>query len=281
VNEVNETAWSQSTPVASDSPMRVNEGSYELKFLLPDGAADEILARARVHLAPDPHSDPALVDRYRITSLYFDTADLRVYHGLGSFNRRKFRLRRYGNEPRIFLERKSKSRGLVNKRRTPVPESELDFLKRVPSPELHDQASDSNLNMSWPGLWFQRRLARRQLLPKTQICYERTARVGMTPEGTIRLTVDRHIRCHPAADVSVPSLAGGVAALSSQSIVEFKFRVAMPALFKDLIHQLSLIPGSVSKYRLSVNACGFNGHTGPLAAPGDVSSNKDENVRSA
>jgi hypothetical protein len=65
----------------------------------------------------------------------------------------------------------------------------------------------------------------------------------------------------------VPCLADGAAILTGQSIVEFKFRVAMPALFKDLIHEFSLTPSSVSKYRLSVEACGLNnGHKTPPIA---------------
>src|SRR5262245_27328305 len=89
------------------------QGSYELKFLLPDPLADEILTVVRSSLAPDPHADLALGDAYRVNSLYFDTAGLDVYHRFGAFGRRKFRLRRYGSESRVFLERKSKSSGRV------------------------------------------------------------------------------------------------------------------------------------------------------------------------
>jgi hypothetical protein len=224
-----------------------SDGSFELKFLLADPLADEILKLARSSLAPDPHADAAFGDGYRVNSLYFDTADLSVYHRFGSFGRRKFRLRRYGSESRVFLERKSKSRGLVKKRRTAVPEHELAAL------------ADASAEPNWPGIWFHRRLTTRQLAPKTQISYERVARVGMAPEGTIRLTVDRHVHCRPATSLTVPSLVDGAAILTGQSIVEFKFHVAMPALFKNLIHEFALAPGSVSKYRLSVDACGLNG----------------------
>jgi hypothetical protein len=220
-----------------------------LKFLLADPLADAILARARASLAPDPHVDHTIGDGYRVSSLYFDTASLDVYHRFGSFSRRKFRLRRYGSEPRVFLERKSKSRGLVRKRRTVVPETDLAVLANAQSEQ------------AWPGLWFHRRLTNRQLAPKTQISYERVARVGMTPEGAIRFTVDRLIRCRAASGVCVPSLVDGAAILTGQSIVEFKFKVSMPVLFKNLIHEFAIVPGSVSKYRLSVEACGLNnGH---------------------
>jgi hypothetical protein len=257
----------------SAAAIQKSAGSFELKFLLADSLADEILKRARACLAPDPHADHTLGDGYRVHSLYFDTAGLDVYHRLGSFGRRKFRLRRYGSEPRVFLERKSKSSGLVRKRRTVVPETELTVL------------ANTNAEQTWPGLWFHRRLATRKLAPKTQVSYERAARVGLTPEGAIRLTLDRHIRCRAAASLSVPCLADGAAILTGQSIVEFKFRVAMPALFKDLIHEFSLTPSSVSKYRLSVEACGLNnGHKTPPMMPENATTAAEdlgENVRYA
>ena len=106
------TAPCLSNPRASGGdpalPTEKTQGSFELKFLLADTEADEILKRARLHLAADPHADRTLGDRYRITSLYFDTVDLAVHRGLGSYGRSKYRLRRYGAEPRVFLERKSK-----------------------------------------------------------------------------------------------------------------------------------------------------------------------------
>jgi hypothetical protein len=218
-------------------------------------------------LAPDPYADPSVGDGYRVNSLYFDTAGLDVYHRVRSFDRRTFRLRRYGSEPHVFLERKSKSRGLVRKRRTAVPESELVLLTNEHHADHRSDAASlggtggGSTEPPWPGLWFHRRLAKRQLGPKTQISYERVARVGMTPEGAIRFTVDRHVRCSAAAGLDVPCIVAGATMLDGQSIVELKFHVAMPALFKDLMYEFSLTPSSVSKYRLSVEACGLNnGH---------------------
>jgi hypothetical protein len=267
------------------------QGSYELKFLLADSLADVILGLARTCLAPDPHADQTLGDGYRVNSLYFDTADLDVYHRFGSFGRRKYRLRRYGSESRVFLERKSKSCGLVTKRRTAIPESELVLLDTFHhGPYVRENAElirvdGSHVHSDWSGWWFHRRLAKRQLEPKAQISYERVARMGITPEGVIRFTVDRHIRCRAASGLAVPSLADGTAILAGQSIVEFKFRVAMPALFKNLIHEFSLSPSSVSKYRLSVEESGLNnGHKSSPVGIGarDVAAGAlDESVRYA
>jgi hypothetical protein len=247
VNTVNDTQ-SKSTKGPPNTPWgapRRDHGAYELKFLLPDAVADAVLHWARTHLVPDPHADAALGDGYRVNSVYFDSAEWDVYHRVGWGRRRKFRLRRYGGEARVFLERKLKSSGLVRKRRTPVAESELAALE-ADSPPL-----------GWPGHWFHRRVVARRLAPKCQIAYERIARIGMTPEGPVRFTLDRHIRCRAAAGFGVPGLVDGVPLLTGQSIVELKFGVAMPALFKTLTAQWALSPASVSKYRLSVAACGL------------------------
>jgi hypothetical protein len=251
---------SRASAAYSDWASQNGDGSYELKFLVPDATAEQILAWARIEMSPDPHADRTLGDGYHVGSLYFDTADLAVFHRFGSHGRRKFRLRRYGSDSSVFLERKSKSGGLVRKRRVAVPESELTNLHHA-EPE----------QPAWPGHWFHRRLIARRLGPKCQVTYDRIARVGLTPEGPIRLTVDRCVRCRSAADLSVPCLADGAAILAGQSIVEFKFRVALPALFKGLIHELSLSPNGVSKYRLSVEACGLNnGHKAATVAIGTV-----------
>src|SRR5262249_50546060 len=120
-------------------------------------------------------------DGYRVNSLYFDTAGFDVYQRKGSYGRAKYRVRRYGTEQSIFLERKLKSRGLVSKRRTRIPDGDIRLL------------ANGNATPEWIGYWFRRRLDARQLLPTCQIKYERVARVGMTSEGPVRLTLDRNI----------------------------------------------------------------------------------------
>jgi hypothetical protein len=47
-------------------------------------------------------------------------------------------------------------------------------------------------------------------------------------------------------------------------VCEFKFRTAMPALFRGLVADLGLVPAGVSKYRLCVQSAGLA--PAPLAA---------------
>jgi VTC domain len=245
------------------------DGAYEIKFVVPTSVAEAALAWARTHLAPDPHADGNTGDGYRVNSLYFETPKLDVYQRNGSYAKCKYRIRRYGDESCLFLERKLKSHGLVSKRRTRVADEELPRLAgTLPDPD-------------WIGYWFGRRLLARQLLPMCQIRYERTARVGMTPDGPIRLTVDRDVRTFRTGEYGVVETGAWVPLLPDHCILELKFRLEMPNLFKSLLEELSLTPQPVSKYRLSIQAFGLdptpkngqpvprNGHASAGALLGD------------
>jgi hypothetical protein len=224
------------------SPVEKKDFAYELKFLVSNHVADAALAWARTNLVPDPNADGTRGDTYAITSLYFDTTKLDVFHRVGSYGRCKYRVRRYGEEEAIFLERKLKTRGLVGKRRLRIPAEELDLLTTAEaSPE-------------WLGYWFHRRILARQLLPTCQISYERVARMGMSNEGPIRITMDRKIRSLPTSQLEFEGSSEGLALLTNETIIELKYRKSLPGLFKNLIQELALNPQPVSKYRLSIEA---------------------------
>ena len=201
---------------------------------------------ARTRLLPDPNaSADGRQDFYSITSLYFDTELFDVFHRNGSFGRSKYRIRRYGPGKTVFLERKLKTRGLVSKRRACVDLEEL--------PRLHGAEAEPG----WPGFWYHQRLLARRLRPICQIGYQRTARVAMTPHGPIRLTFDRCIRTIPLELAAFHDPAAAVELSPDQMIIEFKFRVAMPVLFKELVETFGLTAKRISKYRLAVVALGM------------------------
>src|SRR5579859_207374 len=206
------------------------EFASEIKFLVPHFVGEEILQWARGRLSPDPHATDGTKDSYQITSLYFDTEQFDVYAQNGSFGRTKYRIRRYGASPVGFLERKLKTRGLVTKRRTAV---ELDELARLDEPEVEP---------GWPGYWFHQRLLARRLRPVCQIGYRRTARVSMTTYGTIRLTVDHDIQARVIQKLAFDELMGPARLLGEHLIIEMKFRVALPAAFKEVVERFALNP---------------------------------------
>ena len=214
----------------------------EVKFALSPETAAAVREWARTELVPDPHAADARGDGYRTTSLYFDTDDLDVFFRRESNGRAKFRIRRYNNALAVFVERKLKRAGRVTKRRTEIP---LDQVPRV-----LDAGAD------WPGRWFSRRVSHRQLRPVCQIEYLRTARLGMSSTGPLRLTIDRQIVATPIGTVSFTSLPG-VEILPGREVLELKYRISVPPLFKRLIEEFNLEPCAISKYRLGVEALGL------------------------
>lgn len=217
----------------------------EIKFLVDSATAQRIRDWARIHLACDPNGAGPFADEYRTTSLYLDTEQFDVFHRRGSFGRAKYRIRRYGDAPTLFLERKMKTRGFLHKRRTQVEIETLNWLN-LAEPAARD----------WRGYWFQRRLLTRQLRPVAEISYSRTARLALANDGPVRLTVDEAVQARTAEGLRF-AMAPGVPTLGTQCVVEMKYVRTPPALLKRLLEEFSLQPNPVSKYRVSVEALGL------------------------
>src|SRR4051812_12179452 len=54
--------------------------AYEVKFLLTEPQAEEVVARVSGKLALDPYADPALGNAYLTTSVYTDTSAFDVFY---------------------------------------------------------------------------------------------------------------------------------------------------------------------------------------------------------
>jgi hypothetical protein len=204
--------------------------AYEHKFLATPETAEAVLRWAAERLIPDPHSNGGT---YRITSVYFDTANRDVFYRSEGYTTHKYRVRRYGQEKVAHLERKSKSQGRIWKCRTSVP-----------LPDLSTPATQ----------WFNEETTALNLRPFCCISYERTAFVGTSDFGPIRLTADRG----PTGQLSDSPLPGltveGPPLLPEQVVLEMKFLSAMPPVFKELVAQFQLDKTGFSKYRHCVKA---------------------------
>jgi hypothetical protein len=106
----------------------------------------------------------------------------------------------------------------------------------------------------WAGRWFQRRLIARRLAPVARIAYRRTARVAMTVNGPIRLTIDEDLRATTVHGFDFFGSEPAVPVLPGYAILELKFLRDLPALFKALVEEFALVPEPTSKYRLAVDA---------------------------
>lgn len=215
----------------------VGAAAYEVKFLVSEEIAGAIERRVAAGLTLDPHADPSYGNAYQTTTLYCDTPALDVFHQTGPGKNRKYRVRRYGLAPFVFLERKTKRGTEVSKRRVGVSLADVGTL---------DQ---SRVDPDWPGHWFRRRLSRFALRPICRVSYDRTAYVGGTSEGPLRLTFDRRLRGVLCRDWDVSPVDDGGDLLDSAVIVEFKFLGSLPSVGKRLVEELKLEPGPASKYR--------------------------------
>jgi hypothetical protein len=228
-----------------------NPPAYEVKFLLSEEQARAVEAMVRGRLAPDPHGDPALGGAYRITSLYTDTPGFDVFRRVGDYGRSKFRVRRYGAGGPVFVERKDKNGDKVRKCRASVPASDLTILAHGAAPT------------DWVGGWFHQQLAARRLAPVCRITYERVAYLGAAEGGAVRLTFDRRVRGELASGWELVPVGASAELLPGQVVCEFKYRLTMPLLFKEIVRALGLNPAACSKYRRFVRAAGIA--PGPVA----------------
>lgn len=77
---------------------------------------------------------------YGVTNLYFDSDRFDVFYSRSSYGRAKYRVRRYGQSPSVFLERKLSTEATVAERRCAVDLDEVGLI-----------AADVE---SWRGRWF-------------------------------------------------------------------------------------------------------------------------------
>jgi hypothetical protein len=219
----------------------VRTHASEIKFVVSTELAARIGHWARTHLHPDPHGSGPFGDEYQTTSIYFDTGDLDVFHRRGSFGRSKYRIRRYGTAPVAFLERKMRQPNVLAKRRTLASLTALDRL------------ATADLDVSWEGHWFHRRIVSRRLQPVCQVTYHRVARVLGHEGETIRLTLDSNLAAQPSKRTGFAHPAG-VPFMHDRVILELKFRGGLPAMFRRLVEEFRLNPEPASKYRMGLAA---------------------------
>jgi hypothetical protein len=214
----------------------------EIKFVVDAATGGRIREWARARLAPDPHGAGPSADEYRVSSLYFDTAARDVFNRRGSYGRSKYRIRRYHDEPSVFLERKLRTGARLSKRRTTIDIGGLPLL-----------AGERPLNGNATA-WFLRRIAVRGLQPVCQVSYHRMAR--MTPDGLARVTLDRTM--HGVATEAFSFDSRPVTPLlDGTMILELKYRQVLPAVFKQLVEEFSLQPQRSSKYRVAAGILGL------------------------
>lgn len=216
----------------------------EIKFVVDAARAPEVQQWMRAHLLPDEYGSGPDHDQFVTSSLYFETGAFDVFHRRGSYGKSKYRVRRYGTSPIMFLERKFRTENVLIKRRTTAALGDFDRLDAgTPDP-------------GWYGYWFHRRLIARQLKPLVQVAYVRTARLGHSPHGKVRMTLDFDLRVLPLPDRAF--LPGtGLPLLDDRNIIEIKYSAELPRLYRQMIDRFELTTQAVSKYRAGLALLGL------------------------
>jgi hypothetical protein len=215
-----------------DMPTDVCRAGFELKFVVPEPKADELLMGLRRWLAHDPNAGPN--GEYDVMSLYLDTPDLAAYKREVGY---KWRIRRYGAGPTVFAELKATpERGQVVKRRTAF---DADQLTRI-------------VNRDGPAKWFSKQIYRNDLTTTRLISYRRNAFVGMIGDEPMRVTLDRNIRAERAAELAMPGRLEQGVSLGTSRVLEVKFEQRIPTVLWANLEDLGLSPVSFSKYRQAI-----------------------------
>ncbi|MCA9060939.1 MAG: polyphosphate polymerase domain-containing protein, partial [Planctomycetaceae bacterium] len=230
-----------------DSPTPQKTRRIELKYQVSHELARSLRDWAAIHMQPDEYAAHSPDCVYQITSLYLDTPEYDIYHRQSDRVRGKFRLRRYGTESTIWLERKRKSGNVVRKRRTAISQKEVE--KLIDADEGRTTTATEK-----PEQWFRELIQQHQLQPVNIISYRRFAAVGQSDYGPVRFTIDDRIHSQPANGWHIPQgMAPTSDLLPGEQIVELKFMDVLPPLFRQLLMDYPISATGFSKYRTGVS----------------------------
>lgn len=166
--------------------------------------------------------------------------------------KQKLRLRTYGipeDDSIAFLEIKKKFQGVVYKRRAQTTYREaIEYLNGGALPECTGY-NDTQVIQEID--WLVKRF---QLMPKTAIFYDRRA-YHANDDPELRLTLDRNIR-YRRDELDLRSGTNGILLKNQPNcIVEIKSVGAIPLWLAHILTELSLFPGSFSKYGTAYREC--------------------------
>jgi SPX domain protein involved in polyphosphate accumulation len=226
---------------------------YEIKYYLPEARIAEFRENVQQRMSEDDHAHNS---SRRITSLYYDSNDLKFYWEKieGLRFRRKLRIRAYG-EPEaitddsiVFVEIKQRVNRVTQKRRIPLPYAEAKKL------------CDGRLDPDYPGVRqafvneVKALTELADLQPTVITTYQREAYVGVDADLGLRITMDHRVQGR-AKDFDLGMMSENKFIIPPYiSIVEVKANERVPTWFTDLAAKMSLDVVRVSKYCKAIEA---------------------------
>ncbi|WP_434425904.1 VTC domain-containing protein [Nannocystis pusilla] len=262
---------------AAPSVHRFNR--YEIKYLVEERKLPELHAHLSERMDRDRHQSSAT----RVSSLYYDTRDLRFYWEKieGLRFRRKLRIRVYGAPESIndrsesFVELKQRVNRVTQKRRIRLSYAEARVLcdeRRDPGGPPERAAVVQEVLVLTQNL---------DLRPTAITTYFRAGYMGREADLGLRVTIDHRVSgrdrdFHLASDcpnqfIIPPHLA----------VVEVKVDERAPTWFTDLAARLELSTVRISKYCKAIEAATngprapqhareFPGHDAPTPAASEL-----------
>lgn len=227
---------------------------FELKYLITLQQAERFKSALNAYLVPDEHGNNN--GKYSLTSLYYDSPDLRCYweKEYGLRFRRKLRIRKYEtNQPmteetKVFLEIKQRVDRVTQKRRVVL--SYGDALRLCNDRQHPENSSEdrATLEEMYVFLW------QYNLRPVSIVRYDRQAFMGTQYDVGLRITFDTNLtfQTHKLHIHEEPSALSMLS--PNQVVMEIKVNERIPTWLTGLIadHNLKLV--RVSKYCRSIEA---------------------------
>ncbi|BBY87893.1 polyphosphate polymerase domain-containing protein [Mycolicibacterium tokaiense] len=226
---------------------------YEIKYLLDELKIPALREALSARMGTDPFSPHG---GYPVTSLYYDTADLRFYWEKieGLRFRRKLRMRLYGNpaecidETPVQVEIKQRVNRVTQKRRVPLPYGTarrwLDAREEI-SYEPHQRAFVHEVTALIGNL---------DLRPIVTTGYLREAFVGRDADLGLRVTIDHKVHGRDRDFHFASGAENRFIIPPKLAIVEIKANERVPYWVTDLAARSEMSVVRVSKYCQSVQA---------------------------
>jgi hypothetical protein len=235
---------------------------FELKYLLTLQQAERFKTALQAYLVADEHGNGN--GRYPLSSLYYDSPDLRCYREKvdGLKFRRKLRIRLYGDsltgETPVFVEIKQRLDRVTQKRRIILTYADALRLCNDRQPPANCAPDDSPvLDEIHAFLW------QYNLHATSIVRYERQALIGTDYDIGLRVTFDTSLtaQAHPLRLEQPPS---GLPMLPAHiTVMEIKVNERIPYWLTELVaaHNLQLV--RISKYCQSIEAANLAKHNLP------------------
>lgn len=220
-------------------------------------------------LTPDPHGEQGC---YRVTSLYYDSADLRAYWEKldGVAIREKVRLRYYGSTwSQAFLEIKRRYYNQVIKHRVRLEPDKIEALLDGEAGLREARALSESTEAEGETLSRVHHLAVREELRGTAITtYLREAWEGPY-DNRLRVTFDHLCQGQfPGSHRLAPENCGLPLFPDTQILMEVKFNNRLPLWLRDGLNRCQVRPTRFSKYAEAVTRLGRYRHQHLEAAHG-------------